>query len=54
MSTRSTYLLAVGVGGTIGGFIPSLWGAGAFSMWGVVMSGVGGLAGIWLVHRYLV
>lgn len=36
------------VGSSIGGYIPSLWGAGALSISGVIMTAVGGLAGIWL------
>jgi hypothetical protein len=35
------------VGGTIGGWIPNLWHASMFSMWGLVLSTVGGLVGIW-------
>jgi hypothetical protein len=36
------------IGSTIGGFIPALWGGNAvFSMSSVVLSGVGGLVGLW-------
>lgn len=35
------------VGSTIGGFIPELWGAGMFSLAGVIGSTIGGIAGIW-------
>jgi hypothetical protein len=54
MNTKSLIWLGIGVGGTIGGFIPDLWGAGAFSLWGIVMSTLGGLGGWWLVYRYLI
>jgi hypothetical protein len=39
------------VGSTIGGWVPSLWHAGMLSIWGIVMSTVGGIAGIWLAYR---
>ena len=40
--------LGVLVGSTIGGFIPDLWGAGLFSYSSVLLSGIGGFAGLWL------
>jgi hypothetical protein len=39
------------IGSTLGGFVPSLWHAGMFSMWGIALSTVGGLAGIWVAWR---
>jgi hypothetical protein len=54
MSPKSLYLLGAIVGGTIGGFVPDLWHAGAFSGWGILCSTLGGLAGIWLAYRYAV
>lgn len=45
-------LLGVAVGSTIGGLVPSLFGAGAFSGWAVVWSGIGGVAGLILARRY--
>ena len=39
------------VGGTIGSFIPSLWGAGQLTMSSVVFFMIGGLFGIWLAYR---
>ena len=35
------------VGSTIGGFIPSLWGDSFFSLSSVMLSAVGGIAGIY-------
>jgi len=55
MSDRSLYYLGAGIGGTIGSLIPLLWGASAWSGTAMLVSGLGGLAGIWamyqLVHR---
>lgn len=53
MSPKSLVWLGVGVGGTIGGLVPMLWGAGAFSFWGVLFSGLGGFAGLYLSYKYL-
>lgn len=50
---RGMYILALSIGSFIGGFIPNLWGAGMFSMWGVFFSALGGIAGIWLVYKYM-
>jgi uncharacterized membrane protein YeaQ/YmgE (transglycosylase-associated protein family) len=36
------------VGSFLGGWVPSLWGAGGFTMSAMVGSAVGGLAGIWI------
>lgn len=36
------------VGSTLGGYIPSLWGAGIFSFSGLIFSSVGALLGIWV------
>ncbi|MBW4062030.1 hypothetical protein HJC99_05660 [Candidatus Saccharibacteria bacterium] len=54
MSPKTLYLIGATIGGTIGGFVPNLWNAGAFSGWGILMSTLGGLAGIWAVYRFMV
>jgi hypothetical protein len=43
--------LGILIGSTIGGFIPALWGAGLFSYSSVLLSGIGGLAGLWLGYK---
>ncbi len=35
------------VGSSLGGYLPTLWGAGVLSMWGVLLSTVGGILGVW-------
>jgi hypothetical protein len=42
------------VGGTIGSFIPSLWGAGQLSLSAVVFFMIGGFLGIWIAYRLFV
>lgn len=42
------------VGGTIGSFIPTLWGAGQFSLSSILFFMIGGFIGIWVAYRYFV
>jgi len=50
---NSKALITIGmiVGSALGGYIPSFWGADAFSLWSIVLGMVGGLAGIWAGYR---
>jgi hypothetical protein len=43
---RSVIGLAAFVGMTVGGLVPSLWGAGSFSLSSILFSAVGGVAGV--------
>jgi hypothetical protein len=43
--------LGVLIGSTIGGFVPGLWGGDLISYSGVLLSGVGGLAGLWIAYK---
>ena len=36
------------IGSAIGGYIPMLWGGSLFSFSSIILTAVGGLAGIWL------
>lgn len=47
MDLRHFIWIGVLVGGTVGGWIPTLWGAGAFSIAGIIGSTIGGLVGIY-------
>lgn len=51
MNTKTTILIGVFLGSTIGGYIPALWGDGMFSMSGIFLSFVGGLAGLYAGYR---
>jgi hypothetical protein len=44
---RSVIGLCVLGGSTLGGFVPDLWHAGFLSLWGVLFTAVGGVAGLW-------
>lgn len=54
----SSKLIWVGVlvGSSLGGYLPSLFGSGLFSLWGVLGSTLGGFLGVWagvkLSERY--
>jgi hypothetical protein len=45
---RTRIWIGILVGSTIGGLIPTLWGADMLSGSGILFSGIGALAGIWL------
>ena len=41
-----------GVGSVIGGYLPSLFGASFFSIWGIFTSAIGAGLGLWLAYRF--
>jgi uncharacterized membrane protein YeaQ/YmgE (transglycosylase-associated protein family) len=43
--------LGILIGSTIGGFIPSLWGADLFSYSALLLSTAGAIAGLWLGYK---
>lgn len=47
MSTKTLIWIGVFAGSTIGSFLPMLWGDSALSFSSIILSTVGGLAGIW-------
>lgn len=52
MSNRNLYLLGATIGGIAGGYLPTLWGAGELSGWGILLSTIGGLFGIWVAYKF--
>jgi hypothetical protein len=48
MRSRRFIWFAILVGSTVGGLIPELWGASAFSYSSVLLGGVGGFVGLWI------
>lgn len=51
MGTRRLIWFGLIAGSTIGGFVPELWHASMFSLWGIVMSTIGGIIGIWAAWK---
>jgi len=52
MSPKSIIWLGMVAGSSIGGFVPSLWGADLFSIQLIIFSTIGGVVGIWLGYRF--
>lgn len=51
MSSKSIVMLGMIIGSTIGGFIPTFFGADIFSFWSIIGNIVGGLIGIYIAFR---
>lgn len=51
MDRNKLIWLGLFVGSSVGGFIPSLWNSGMFSMSGVVFTAVGGILGIYVGYK---
>jgi len=52
MRDRPLIWIGLFVGSTIGGMIPELWGAGMISFSSIILSGAGGMAGIYLGFKF--
>jgi hypothetical protein len=51
MNQKFLIWLGVFVGGTVGSYVPVLFGAGLLSFSSVIASTIGGLAGIWVGYK---
>jgi predicted MFS family arabinose efflux permease len=48
---RRVVWICIGVGSTLGGFVPEAWGASAFGVASLALGLLGGLAGLWVGVR---
>lgn len=48
MNSKSIIWIFMAIGSAIGGYIPTLWGAGFLSISSVLLTALGGMLGIWL------
>jgi hypothetical protein len=48
---RSLIWIGLFIGSTVGGLLPQLWGASIFSLLAIILSFLGGLAGIWIGYK---
>ena len=48
MDSKRTIYFFMFIGGTIGGYVPLLWGGEAFSFAGIIFNALGALLGIYL------
>jgi uncharacterized membrane protein YeaQ/YmgE (transglycosylase-associated protein family) len=51
MSGKTLYYIAAFVGSIVGGFIPTLWGAGFLSITSLIFSTVGAILAIVLIYK---
>jgi hypothetical protein len=50
---RRNIILAIIFGSTIGGYIPTFFGAGIFSLPSILGGAAGAILGVWLLVRYI-
>jgi len=50
---KKVVMLGMIFGSTIGGYLPTIFGVGAFSMASIICGGAGGILGIWLSFKIL-
>ena len=48
MNSKSAIWIGMFIGSSLGGFIPTLWGASFLSLSSVILTAIGGMAGIYL------
>ena len=51
MTNKQIIYISMTIGSTIGSFLPTMWGDNLFSMSSIVLSVVGGLAGVWFGYK---
>jgi hypothetical protein len=47
MDSKKIVWIGMTVGLSVGGLLPLLWGGSEFSFSSIILSGLGGIAGIW-------
>ena len=52
MSQKSFIWLGMSIGCVLGGFIPSFWDAGFYSLWGMIFIALGGFVGIFVGFKF--
>lgn len=50
---KKIVMLGMIFGSTIGGYLPTLFGVSAFSLFSIIGGAVGGILGIWLTFKLL-
>ena len=51
VNAKALIMIGMAVGSTLGGFVPTLWGADWFSMASIAGSAIGGFAGIYAGYK---
>ena len=52
MGRKSLVWIGMTVGSVVGGYLPVLWGGDLLSFSSLILSGLGGILGIWLGDRF--
>jgi len=52
MPSKTAYYIAAIFGSILGGFVPTIWGAGFLSISSLIFSTLGALLGIYLVYKF--
>jgi uncharacterized membrane protein YeaQ/YmgE (transglycosylase-associated protein family) len=52
MSRKTMVMIGMVIGSTIGGYLPTLFGAHMISYWGLLGSTIGGIIGIYVAFKY--
>lgn len=48
---RMMMYIAITIGGIVGAYVPSLFGADGLSIWAIIGSTIGGLLGIYVAYK---
>jgi uncharacterized membrane protein YeaQ/YmgE (transglycosylase-associated protein family) len=51
MESKRTITLLMLLGGFLGGYIPTLWGASTFSFSSILFNALGAIVGIWIGYK---
>jgi hypothetical protein len=51
MDSKRTIYFGMFLGGTIGGYLPVLWGDSYFSFWSLLLNAVGAIIGIYIAFK---
>ena len=51
MNSKKIIMIGMTVGLFVGGYIPALWGEGAFSITSIFFSAIGGFIGVWVAFK---
>ena len=51
MNPKTLVWLGLGIGSTVGGYVPALWGGDVISFSGLFGSFIGGMVGIWAAYK---
>lgn len=54
MSSKTVVMIGMVVGSLIGGYIPTLWGSGVFSLTSLLTTTIGGVVGVYITYKLVI